>query len=210
MSDRRAIFADGWERACTLYSLLSSGGTVPAAPPTTVRLLPGEQTLLDAHFGYERRVGRNVRAPVEAQRKDGLFWNGILPGAIIRANHNRKVRSRNKAWAQWADREATPRWQHFGIVRTVVTDRRILCDHNGWVTFNLEGVVELRPAPQSWYLELYFGDTPPLRPVGARAPWCSIALASLLYGQNGLRLPGYEMFPRAAGQPVPACPPLPE
>ncbi|HVX46015.1 MAG TPA: hypothetical protein VHC49_19145 [Mycobacteriales bacterium] len=210
MSSRKAAFADGWERACHLYSELSSGGTVPFAAPTTVRLLPGEQTLADAHFGFERHMGRNVRAPVEAQRKDGLFRYGILPGAIIRATHNRKVRSRNKAWSEWAEREATPRWQHFGIARTVLTDRRILCDHNGWVIFNLDGVVELRPAPQTWYFELYFGDTAPLRLVGAMAPWCSIALASLLYGPNGLRLPGLEIFPGSAGQPFPACPPVPK
>ncbi|MPZ60501.1 MAG: hypothetical protein GEU93_04230 [Propionibacteriales bacterium] len=210
MADRKAIFADGWERACRLYALLSEGGAIPTAGPTTVRLEPDEQVLVETELGFERRVGKNVTIPVRPQRKHGIGMLGIGPTAIIRAMHNRQVRAEHKAWARWADEQATPQWQHLGSTRTVMTDRRILCDYRGWVVFWFSGVVELRPAPESWWFELYFNDTAPLRLVGAFAPWCSVALASLLYGPQGLALPGFEALHHAPGGPLPKPPKLPK
>ncbi|MQA13641.1 MAG: hypothetical protein GEV09_05550 [Pseudonocardiaceae bacterium] len=194
MADRRVIFDTGWERAHALYSVLAEGGAIPSAGPTTVRLEEGEQVLIETELGFERRIGRNATAPVQARRKYGIGMLGLGPTTIIRALQNRRIRANNKMWAQWANEQATPRWQHLGIVRTIMTDRRLLCDHHGWVIFWLGGVVELRPAPEAWQFELYFNDTAPLRLVGAFAPWCSVALASLLYGQQGLSMPGFEIF----------------
>ncbi|MPY99883.1 MAG: hypothetical protein GEU97_18200 [Actinophytocola sp.] len=212
MADRKVIFAEGWDRACSLYALLREGGTIPEpeAGPSTVRLEQGERVLVETELGFGRHIGRNVTAPVRPQRKHGIGMLGIGPTVIIRALHNRRVRANNRRWARWAEEQATPRWQHLGIARTIMTDRRLLCDHNGWVIFGYPGVVELRPALQSWQFELHFTDTAPVRLVGAFGPWCSVALASLLYGPQGLTLPGFEVFANATGGSFPKPPPLPK
>lgn len=189
VTDRRQLFDDGWERACQLHRRLSAGGEIPSAPPTTVRLAPDERTLIDTELGYERSLGRAVAAPLEAEHRSSWKFGGGLLGAALKAVSNRMVRARNERWTRWADEQAAPRWQHFGATRTVLTDRRILCEQQGWTVFGFDGVIELRPDPRAWQLELYFDDTAPLRLVGAFAPWCGVALAKLLYGPQGLQLP---------------------
>jgi len=157
-------------------------------PPGALRLDPGEVGYGESVAGYARFYGMDV-----TYRQNSSFWFGsaafVAAGLAADAIGNASARNR-------AQRMAASQWRDHAHVRTMLTNRRLLCDYqNQWLNFWHEGIIEFAFDAPSWSLVLRYQSGSPLMLHGPAVPWFAVAVAHIVYGPHGMRLPGI----RAAG-----------
>ncbi|SHM43094.1 hypothetical protein [Cryptosporangium aurantiacum] len=179
-----ATLRAGWSSACGLYEHLSQGGTLRADPRTPLRLRPDENHYATAVLGYARFYGTTV----EYQQSSSLWFGSpafVLGGLAVEAITNQQARNRAAAMA-------AVQWRDHALVRTALTDQRILCDHGGeWLSFWHEGAQELVVDLTRWAFVLRFEVGAALMLHGPAAPWFAVAVSWLVYGPRGLEMPGF-------------------
>lgn len=180
----------GWTSACQLYAHLLGGGTLAALPPGALRLDPGEVGYGESVAGYARFYGMDV-----TYRQNSSLWFGsaafVAAGLTADAIGNASARNR-------AQRMAASQWRDHAHVRTMLTNRRLLCDYqNQWLNFWHEGIIEFAFDAPSWSLVLRYQSGSPLMLHGPAVPWFAIAVAHIVYGPHGMRLPGFAPLAQA-------------
>ncbi|GAA2585299.1 hypothetical protein GCM10010399_14240 [Dactylosporangium fulvum] len=184
---------EGWNSACQLYGHLHAGGDLAALPPGTVRLNPDEVPYGDALLGYARFYGTTV---TYQQSSTLLLGSAAFVAAGLAANAIANSSARHRAQAQ-----AAVQWRDHATVRTILTNRRLLCDYRGrWLSFWHEGVVELQGDVARWLFVLRYQVGDPIMLHGPAAPWFAVSVAHLVYGRPGLRLPGLAALPRSIAE----------
>jgi hypothetical protein len=184
----------GWTSARQLYAHLAGGGRPAPLPPGPVRLEPGETGHAEGILGYARYYGTSV-----SYRQNSSLWFGstgfVLAGMAAESMSNSAARNRAHA-------AAAPQWRDRANVRTLLTDRRFLCDYGGrWLSFWHKGVAEFHGDLSQWMFVLRYQVGEPLMLHGPAAPWIAVCAAYLIYGADSLRLP--ILAPLAAGQVIP-------
>lgn len=178
----QAALHEGWISACQLYEHLQAGGDLTVLPPGPVRLNPGEVAYANAGLGYARYYGTTV---TYQQGSTLLLGSAMFVAAGLAANAIANSSARRRAVAQ-----AAIQWRDHANVRTILTNRRLLCDYGGeWLSFWHEGVVELQGDLAHWLFVLRYQVGHPIMLHGPGAPWFAVSVAHLVYGRHGLQLP---------------------
>ena len=184
---------EGWTSACQLYEQLATGASLVELPPGEVRLDVAEIPYADTILGYSRFYGMDV-----TYARSSLLMFGpatfVAAGLAINAMANASARRRAEAMA-------AAQWRDHAYVRTLLTDRRLLCDYGGqWLSFWHGGVVELSGDVSQWQFVLRYELGEPLMLHGTAAPWFAVAVAHVVYGQRGLRLPALSPLAHAVAR----------
>jgi hypothetical protein len=202
-----AALRAGWAGACGLYEHLAAGRPLAPMPFDAIRLNPGEQRYGDTVLGYARYYGMNV-----TYNQSSSLWFGspvfVLAGLAATSIGNHATRQR-------AERMAAAQWRDHASVRTVVTDKRFMCDYMGnWLSFWHEGVVEISIDVPRWAFIVRYEVGEPLLLHGPAAPWFALAGAHLVYGPRGHQLPAFNGIAQAVADrrrklitPPPPSPP---
>jgi hypothetical protein len=173
---------EGWTSACQLYEHLHSGGDLTALPPGPVRLKPGEEAYASAVLGYARYYGKTV---TYQQSSALVLGSAAFVAAGLAANMIANTSARRRAEAQ-----AAIQWRDHANVRTILTNRRLLCDYGGrWLSFWHKGIVEFQGDLAHWLFVLRYQVGHPIMLHGPAAPWFAVSVAHLVYGRRGLQLP---------------------
>lgn len=173
---------EGWASACHLFEHLARGGELPELPPGPVRLNPNEVPYTDGVLGYARYYGTSV---TYRQNSTFLLGSAAFVAAGMAVNAAANAHARNRAHAQ-----AAAQWRDHANVRTLLTDRRLMCDYGGrWLNFWHEGVVEFHGDLSQWLFILRYEVGNPIMMHGPAAPWFAVCIARIVYGQRGLQLP---------------------
>jgi hypothetical protein len=184
---------EGWASACQLYQHLQGGGDLTILPPGAVRLNPDEVPYADAVLGYARFYGTSV-----TYQRSSMFLLGsaTFVAAGMAANAVANSAARNRAMAQ-----AASQWRDHAQVRTILTNKRLLCDFRGqWLSFWHEGVVEFQGDLAQWLFVLRYQVGDPIMLHGPAAPWFAVSVARLVYGPRGLQLPALAALAHSVAQ----------
>lgn len=191
----KAAVADAYRRgiewAIVLRDRLADGAPPVQLQTWDVMLEPDEVLLMDAPMQYGRWYGTDAvythRSTVAFGRPS--FVIGSMVGSAI---GNAVSRSSAQAAAQ-------PMWRENQAVRTLVTDRRIMCrTTGGWLSFWYRGVIASHPDPAGSTLILEFHDTEPLRLHGYDGAGLCVFATATLHGRSTLRHhPGLTSLPAA-------------
>jgi len=167
-------YRSGLERAATLKVALTAGSQPHLLHVWDVMIEPGEAVLMDVPLQYGRWYGTDASymhsTTVVAGRTS--FVVGSLIGSAI---GNAARRSAALAAAQ-------PMWREHQNVRTIVTDRRIMCwtAARGWMNFWYNDVTAAYPDPAGSTMILDFASCEALRLHGYDgASLCVFAIATL-------------------------------
>ena len=172
-------YRSGRARAIDLRDRLSGGGGPEALPAPDVGLEAEETLFMDAPMEYARWYSHG--AHYTGAERPSLATGSVLGSALDNAFNRPRGLSAEQ-----------PMWRDDQTVRTLVTDRRILClTDGGWLSFRYDEVAGADPEPAESTLTLEFQNTQPLRLHGDDgAVLCVLAMASL-YGPSALhRHPG--------------------
>ena len=163
-----------------LAEALSRGAHFEPLQVPGLRLCAGE----DAYAEVDVEAWRWLATEAVYERRSVMLGGPALMAATglacAAANHRRRLD---------AERAARPRWRALGIVRVVVTDRRLLLWHEGsWWSVPFEDV-------RTWDLEagrtsltLILHDGAPYHLAGAAAPLLSLVILWLsALGRPGAR-----------------------
>jgi hypothetical protein len=184
---------EGWSSACQLYEQLAAGASLVELPPSGMRLNVDEIPYADTILGYSRFYGMDV-----TYHQNSLLLFGpatfVAAGLAVNAMTNASARRRANAMA-------AAQWRDHAHVRTLLSNRRLLCDYGGqWLSFWHEGVVELRGDVSQWQFVLRYEVGDPLMLHGPAAPWFAVAVAHVVYGPRGLQLPMFSPLAHAVAQ----------
>jgi hypothetical protein len=189
----QAALSGGWTSACELYQHLQGGGELAVLPPGPVRLNPGELPYAEATLGYARFYGTSV---TYRQNSTFLFGSAAFVAAGMAANAIANSAARNRAAAQ-----AAAQWRDQAQVRTILTNKRLMCDYGGkWLSFWHEGIVEFQGDMGQWLFVLRYEVGDPLMLHGPAAPWFAVSVAHLVYGRRGLQLPALAALAHSVAQ----------
>jgi len=184
---------EGWASACQLYQHLQRGGDLVILPPGAVRLNPDEVPYAEAVLGYARFYGTAV---TYQQNSTFLFGSATFVAAGMAANAIANSSARNRAAAQ-----AATQWRDQAHVRTILTNKRLLCDYRGrWLSFWHEGIVEFQGDMAQWLFVLRYQVGDPIMLHGPAAPWFAVSVAHLVYGRRGLQLPALAALARSVAE----------
>jgi hypothetical protein len=76
-----------------------------------------------------------------------------------------------------AERAAAPQWRPLGVVRVVVTPRRLLVRHeSSWWSVWFEAIASVHPDPAALRLDVVFDRDPPYRFEGPEVPVLAVVL----------------------------------
>jgi hypothetical protein len=184
---------DGWASACQLYQHLQNGGDLAVMPPGAVRLDPDEVPYAEAVLGYARFYGMSV-----TYERSNMFLLGsatfVAAGLAANAIANSSAKSRAAA-------QAATQWRDHAYVRTILTNKRFLCDYGGqWLSFWHEGIVEFQGDMAQWLFVLRYQVGDPMMLHGPAAPWFAVSVAYLVYGPRGLQLPALAALARSVAE----------
>ncbi|MGH3663123.1 MAG: hypothetical protein ACRDT8_04520 [Micromonosporaceae bacterium] len=186
---------EGWASACQLYEHLMYGGELTELPPGAIRLEHDEVAYSDAMLGYARFYGTNVSYEQSSML---LLGSATFVAAGLAANAIGNASARRQAEAM-----AAAQWREHANARTIITNRRLLCDHQGrWLSFWHDGVMEFQVDLSSWLFVLRYQVGEPLMLHGPAAPWFAVIAAKLVYGPRGLQLPSLAPLAQAVAQSV--------
>lgn len=179
-----------WTSACELYEHLAGGGELGPMPPGPIRLEQNEVGHGFGVLGYSRYYGTTVR-----YNQSSSFWFGsagfVAAGMAAEAIGNASARRRAEAMSR-------AQWRDHAQVRTMLTNRRLLCDYQTrWLSFWHNGIVEFACDLRQWSFVLRYEVGEPLMLHGPAAPWFAIAVAWLAYGPQGLLMPAFAPFGQA-------------
>jgi hypothetical protein len=147
-------------------------------------LNPDEVPYADAVLGYARFYGTAV---TYQQSSTLLLGSATFVAAGLAANAIANSASRNRAASQ-----AAAQWRDHANVRTILTNKRLLCDYRGqWLSFWHEGIVEFQGDMAQWLFVLRYQVGDPIMLHGPAAPWFAVSVAHLAYGRRGLQLPAF-------------------
>jgi hypothetical protein len=181
---------DGWTSACRIYERLQAGGDPVPLPPGPIRLGPGEVLLGESILGYARFYGTTVTY----QGSTSLLLGSaafVVAGMAANAIANSAARRR-------AEAQAATQWRDHANVRTLLTNKRLMCDYGGqWLSFWHEGVVEFLGDLARWMFVLRYEVGDPIMLHGPAAPWFAVAVAHIAYGRPGLQLPALAAVARS-------------
>jgi hypothetical protein len=184
---------EGWTSACQLYHHLQSGGSLTILPPGAVRLNADEVPYADAVLGYARFYGTTV---TYQQNSTFLFGSATFVAAGLAANAIANSSARSRAAAQ-----AATQWRDQAYVRTILTNKRLLCDYRGqWLSFWHEGIAEFQGDMAQWLFVLRYQVGDPIMLHGPAAPWFAVSVAHLVYGPRGLQLPALAALARSVAE----------
>ena len=184
---------EGWSSACQLYEHLLRGGDLTVLPPSAVRLQPDELPHSDAMLGYARFYGMNVSYDRSSMM---LLGSATFVAAGLAANAMANSSAKRKAQAM-----AAAQWRDHAHVRTMLTNKRLLCDFSGqWLSFWHEGVVEFQCDLTQWLFVLRYEVGDPIMLHGPAAPWFAVSVARIVYGPRGLQLPAFAPLAQAVAQ----------
>ncbi|MFE9654878.1 hypothetical protein [Micromonospora sp. NPDC006431] len=184
---------EGWTSACQLYQHLQSGGDLTILPPGAVRLNPDEVPYAEAVLGYARFYGTTV---TYQQSSMFLLGSATFVAAGLAANAVANSAAKNRAAAQ-----AATQWRDHAHVRTILTNKRLLCDYRGkWLSFWHEGIVEFQGDMAQWLFVLRYHVGDPIMLHGPAAPWFAVSVAHLVYGRRGLQLPALAALARSVAE----------
>jgi hypothetical protein len=184
---------EGWASACQLYQHLQSGGDLAILPPGAVRLNPDEVPYAEAVLSYARFYGTGV---TYQQNSTFLVGSATFVAAGLAANAIANSAARNRAAAQ-----AATQWRDHTHVRTILTNKRLLCDYRGqWLSFWHEGIVEFQGDMAQWLFVLRYQVGDPIMLHGPAAPWFAVSVAHLVYGRRGLQLPALAALARSVAE----------
>ncbi|MGI5213134.1 hypothetical protein [Plantactinospora sp. CA-290183] len=188
-----AVLRDGWSSACRLYEHLLHGGQLVALPPTGLRLGHDETIFGDTVLGYARFYGTSAQ-----YRESSHLWFGstsfVLAGMAGDAISNASARNRAAAMA-------AAQWRDQAQVRMVLTNQRLLGDYQGnLLSFWHNGVLEMTADLTQWSFVLRYQEGHPLMLHGPAAPWYAVAVAWLVFGPQGMRLPALAPIIEAVSQ----------
>jgi hypothetical protein len=150
-----------------------AGGGFPLPQGCSIRLDAGEHGYGETAAGLWQYWGR-----------DTYWYNryGVHPDGGIAALF--VTNARNDAAERRARAEAAPQWRYLGPVPVIVTNTRLLARQEGqWISWTYQAVREIIPDPDALVVDLYLEGTVPARFSGTSAPWLSVLLVYLLYGQ---------------------------
>ncbi len=168
-----------------LFRHMVTGGELEPLASTPIPPQPGETTYADLPLEYSRFYGTN-----ESYRQRSLRVSGP-PVFIVTALAANVVT--NAAARQRAQMRAAPQWREHQVVRTVLSNTRLLVStSSGWMSFWHRGLVEFLPEPDAFALTLAFSDCEPVMLRGPGVPWLSVAMACQVYPVAELpRMPGF-------------------
>ena len=184
---------EGWASACRLFQHLQRGGDLTVLPPGAVRLDPDEVPYADGVLGYARFYGTTV-----TYQQSGMLLLGsaAFVAAGLAANAMSNSAKRNRAAAQ-----AATQWRDHAHVRTILTNKRLLCDFRGqWLSLWHEGIVEFQGDLAQWLFVLRYQVGSPIMLHGPAAPWFAVSVAHLVYGRRGLQLPALAPLARSVAE----------
>ncbi|MDQ4489142.1 hypothetical protein RBS60_02890 [Sinomonas sp. ASV486] len=178
--DHEAAHRGGFERAVALKASLADGGQPLRLQPWDVMLGEGEVLLMDVPLQYSRWYGTHggfTQSSMFAVGQPSFVAAALIGNAV--GNTVRRNRAEAAAQAMWREQQT---------VRTLVTDRRVMCRTGGrWLSFPFGAVSASYPDPLGATLILEFHDTAPLLLHGYEgASVCVFATASL-QGRDALR-----------------------
>lgn len=178
--DRMAAYQDGFERAADLRAFLTAGGEPLHLTVWDVMLERDETVVMDVPLAYARWYGTDAsytHSSVLAAGRTSFVAGALLGNAI--GNAVRRSNAAAAAQTMWRDQET---------VRTLVTDRRILCrTSSGWLSFWYGGVNASYPDPLTATLVLEFRDAAPLRLHGHHGAAVGVFATAFLRGRDSLR-----------------------
>jgi hypothetical protein len=184
---------EGWAGACQLYQHLQRGGDLTVLPPGAVRLNPDEVPYAEGMLGYARFYGTSV---TYQRSSTFLLGSATFVAAGMAANAIANSTARNRAAAQ-----AATQWRDHAHVRTILTNKRLLCDYRGeWLSFWHEGIVEFQGDMAQWLFVLRYQVGDPIMLHGPAAPWFAVSVARLVYGPRGLQLPALAALAHSVAQ----------
>jgi len=168
----------GLERAATLKAALTAGSQPHLLHVWDVMLEPDEAVLMDVPLQYGRWYGTDasyMHSTTVVAGRTSFVVGSLVGSAIGSAIGNAARRSAALAAAQ-------PMWREHQNVRTIVTDRRIMCwtTARGWMNFWYSDVTAAYPDPAGSTMILDFGSCEALRLHGYDgASLCIFAIATL-------------------------------
>jgi hypothetical protein len=189
---------EGWASACQLYQHLHAGGDLTILPPGAVRLNPDEVSYAEALVGYARFYGTTV---TYERSSTLLLGSATFVAAGLAANAIANSSAKRRAEAQ-----AATQWRDHANVRTILTNKRLLCDYRGqWLSFWHEGIVEFQGDMARWLFVLRYQAGDPIMLHGPAAPWFAVSVARLVYGRRGLQLPALAALARSVAEATAAA-----
>jgi hypothetical protein len=177
--DQMAAYRRGFERAADLKAFLAAGGEPMHLSVWDVMIDHDETVLMDVPLAYARWYGTDAsytHSSVVAAGRTSFVAGALIGNAIGNA-----VRRGNAAAA------ARTMWREQETVRTLVTDRRIMCrTSSGWLSFWYGGVNASYPDPLAATLVLEFHDAAPLRLHGCDGAAVGVFATASLRGRDSL------------------------
>ncbi|MCX2749341.1 hypothetical protein OOZ51_16200 [Arthrobacter sp. MI7-26] len=174
------LYRRGIERAIGLRDRLVHGAQPELLQAWGVTLEHDEALWVDASMQYARWYGHGAaytHSPAISFERPSLATGSVIGSAI----GNAFSLSRGMA----ADSQM---WRDSQTVRTLVTDRRIMCETvRGWISFRYDEVAASNPDPAASTLILEFRDSEPLRLHGYDGAVLCVFAVATLYGRSSLR-----------------------
>jgi hypothetical protein len=153
---RRGI--DEIEAARRLAEALDNGGWLRPITVEDAPLGPGEEAYADLSVHGWRYHAIDVQYEHRTVAFGGPFLFAVTGLASLVANRRRRHE---------AERLAAPQWRPLGLLRVLVTSRRLLVQREGaWYSVWYEAVTDVASTPASVMLDLTFVTDPPYRLVG--------------------------------------------
>lgn len=178
--DQAAAYQAGFERAAGLKTFLANGGDPMRLHVWDVMLESDETVLMDVPLVYARWYGTDASYTHSSVVAAGR--TSFVAGALIGNAVGNAVRRSNAVAA------ARTMWREHQTVRTLVTDRRIMCrTSSSWLSFWYGGVNASYPDPLGATLILEFHDAAPLRLHGYDAAAAGVFATASLRGRESLR-----------------------
>lgn len=175
---RREGFGSEWDAAVGLADELTAGRSLPVMP-SPVLLEPGEVLHADltAHGWRFHGVDVIYEEP-HVIGIGGPFLFAVTAAAAATARRRAKAE---------AERLAAPQWRPLGLLRILVTDRRLLVLYQGaWASVWYVGIRQTHPAVHEQRLQLVFEDDPPYALAGPWVPYLTVVLSATLADQLGV------------------------
>jgi hypothetical protein len=195
----RAAFEGGWDSACSLYRHLAAGGRFRANPNSDLVLPRGEGMYADFDLEYARYYAVNVSVTYsEPVPRFTISPTRLISDALDKAQARREFDRAKRE----VDEMSAPAWRDRCLARSVLTDRRLLCEVAGeWLSFWYSAIIQLAVDLPAWSFQLGFESTAPLMLSGPDAPVYALGVTYLTRGRAALRMP--EFAPLADQSPMP-------
>lgn len=170
----------GLQRGAALRNHLGMGGQPNTFDVFDVMLEPDETPLMDVPLQYGRWYGTDatyIHNSTLAMGRPSFVAATMIGSAIGNASR------RSAAWAA-----AQPQWRENQVVRTLVTNQRIMCwtQAQGWLSFWFRGVTAVYPEPANSTVTLEFSDSEPLRLQGYDGSSLCVFTLAILHGRKAL------------------------